>query len=98
MKKEKTKEEKASKVIDPAVIEKRIRDFISSKSKMVKGDDLATDTKLFTSGLLDSLTFIQLVTFIESTFNLSLADKIEVTGENLDTINQIRTAIETCQK
>lgn len=51
-------------------------------------DELADDTPLITGGVLDSLATLKLVSFLEETFNVSIAAH-EVDTENLNTLNDI---------
>ena len=67
----------------------KLRGFIAAKSKLIKESEIATDTKLFSSGLLDSLAFIELVLFVEKEFHIKLSDVSEVNMESLDSIEQI---------
>ena len=75
--------------LDSEAAARTLRGFIASKSKLVKESEITTDTKLFSSGLLDSLAFIELVLFVEKEFHVKLADVTEVNMDSLDSINQI---------
>ena len=59
-------------------IKKTIKDFILSAINIVGLDD---DDHLFESGIVNSLFAVQLMTFLEKTFN------IEVTMDDLDIEN-----------
>lgn len=75
--------------IDLQTAAQSLRDFIAGKSKLVKASELTNDTKLFSSGLLDSLVFVEMVLFVEKSFHLKLADVTDVNMESLDSIQQI---------
>ena len=75
--------------IDPASAAQQLRDFIAAKSKIVQASDIKNDTKLFSSGLLDSLAFVELVLFVEKEFRVKLADIVNVNMDSLDSIEQI---------
>ena len=51
-------------------------------------DRLTETTPLFTSGLLDSIASLQLVTFLEDTFGIRVAAH-EVVSDNLNTLDSI---------
>jgi acyl carrier protein len=51
-------------------------------------DNLTETTPLFTSGLLDSIASLQLVTFLESEFGIKVAAH-EVVPDNLNTLTSI---------
>ena len=48
-------------------------------------ESLSESDSLLESGLIDSMGVLELVTFLESTFSIQVADE-EVVPENLDTI------------
>ena len=79
----------SSEPINPQVAAESLREFIATKSKLVKASELTNDTKLFSSGLLDSLAFVEMVLFVEKSFHLKLADVTNVNMESLDSIQQI---------
>ena len=89
----KKKEKKLREPLDPLLLDQKIRNFIGSKSKIIQPSELTPATLLFTSGLLDSLTYIQLVTFLQSEFDIRLSDVIEVNGDNLDSLERILKAV-----
>jgi acyl carrier protein len=47
-----------------------------------------TDTSLFQSQVLDSLNLVELITFVETRFGVTVAPS-EVSIDNLDTVNRI---------
>ena len=67
----------------------RIRDFILSE--FLPGEspaNLTDDTPLRTSGVLDSMATLQLVSFVEETFGVEV-EAHEAGVENFDNINAI---------
>ncbi len=50
------------------------------------------DAQLFESGIVDSMGFIKLLSFIEATFNVPI-DMSEVTMDNFGTVNDIITMV-----
>ena len=79
--------------LDRDAAAKKLRGFVASKSKLVEASEIATDTKLFSSGLLDSLAFIELVLFVEKEFHVKLANVTSVNMASLDSIDQILAPI-----
>jgi len=75
--------------LDPESAAQQLRNFIAAKSKLVQASEIANDTKLFSSGLLDSLAFVELVLFVEREFRIKLADITDVNMDSLDSIEQI---------
>lgn len=55
-------------------------------------DNLTSDTPLRTSGILDSIATVKLVSFIESTFNIEL-EAHETGVQNFDRIEDIAALI-----
>ncbi len=51
-------------------------------------DEFSDDASLIEHGILDSLGILELITFLESEFNVKIADE-EILPENLDTISRI---------
>jgi acyl carrier protein len=49
--------------------------------------------KIFSSGLLDSLMFIELVLFVEKEFQIKLAKTKAVNMNSIDTVGQIIEAV-----
>lgn len=79
--------------IDAQAAAHRLCGFIAEKSKLVEASEITNETKLFSSGLLDSLAFVELVFFIEREFHIKLADVTEVNMDSLDSIEQILAPI-----
>jgi acyl carrier protein len=55
-------------------------------------DELTPDTPLVSSGILDSIATLKLVTFLEETYDISV-EPHEVDAENLDTLDLITSLI-----
>ena len=71
----------------------RIRDYILQE--FLPGEDasnLQDDTPLKASGILDSISTLKLVSFVEETYNISVAPH-EATSE-FDTIDSIATLVQ----
>ncbi|TVQ43170.1 MAG: acyl carrier protein [Saprospirales bacterium] len=78
--------------------EKEIRKTISNyiKEEFLNEDDAITfgaDTPLVSSRIMDSISTLQLVDFVEKTFGIEFSHH-EVDQDNLDTVNKIYAFIE----
>jgi acyl carrier protein len=66
-----------------------VKDFILEQFLPGESPEKLTETTpLFTSGLLDSIASLQLVTFLEQQFGIKVAAH-EVVPDNLNTLNSI---------
>jgi acyl carrier protein len=63
---------------------KFIKDYFIKKSETVLDDDIL----LVENGIIDSTGVIELVCFIEETFEIRVEDE-EIISENLDSINRL---------
>jgi acyl carrier protein len=70
-------------------VEAAVRAFLAGRCKLVEIDDVAGDDELFASGILDSLAFAELVTFVDQELGLRPADDEEVTMESFGSIDLI---------
>ncbi len=71
----------------------KIRNFIL-ENFMFGEKSLKDNDQLFESGIIDSLGFIKLLTFVEKTFNISI-NMSEITIDKFSTINGIIATIES---
>jgi len=62
----------------------------------IAANDLADETTLFTSGLLDSFTMVDLIQFIETEGELRM-DAADVTLDNLDSVERILAYAGACR-
>ncbi len=70
----------------------KVKDFISENNFIAK-DELGHDTLLFEEGLLDSMGFVSLISFLEEEFGV-LPNDDELVEENFESINAIAGFIE----
>jgi acyl carrier protein len=75
-------------------IEKTLERFIVDELLLGKRASIGVDESLIGSGILDSLTLLELIAFVEKRFNLQVADS-EMVPDNFKTISRIKTFIET---
>jgi acyl carrier protein len=82
--------------LDSDTIENKLKDFIATKSKLITLSDIDKDTKVFSSGLLDSLAYIELVLFVEREFQVKLSKTTEVNMNSMDSVAQIVQTVRQC--
>jgi acyl carrier protein len=79
------------------VIRSAIRNFIEENFLFQIGDqNLADDQSLLEAGVVDSTGVLELVAFLEDTFDLQIADK-DIIPQNLDTVDSITAFVERSQ-
>jgi len=66
----------------------KVREFIVTNFLFGESGKLADDTSLLESGIIDSTGILEIVTFIEEAFGITVQDD-ELLPENLDSINAI---------
>ncbi|MCC6849196.1 MAG: acyl carrier protein [Deltaproteobacteria bacterium] len=73
-----------------------IRRYLVDTLLIEFGDDgsaVSEDANLFESGLIDSFGFVQLVAFLEKTFDIKISDE-EVLSDALSSFAKIRSFVE----
>ncbi|MGE5755796.1 MAG: acyl carrier protein [Planctomycetaceae bacterium] len=74
----------------PVDVEKAVREFIIDNFMYREGiESLSDSDSILESGLIDSTGVLELVTFLESTYSIRIAEEGEVLPENLDSIERI---------
>lgn len=73
-------------------INQRVREFISSNFYVQDATALADDASLLEHGIIDSTGVLEVITFIEDTFGVTVDDK-EMLPENLDSIERISSFV-----
>jgi acyl carrier protein len=69
-------------------IEATIGQFVHDNYLLGAGETLTAEDSLIDRGLIDSMGVLELVTFLEDTFGIQMADD-ELVPENLDSIRRI---------
>ena len=73
----------------PRDYQREIKSFICRELLWGEPEDLLpNDAKLITDDILDSLAFMQLVNFLEESFNITI-ELQEMNADHLDSIDQI---------
>ena len=79
-------------------VQQKVKTYILQE--FLPGEDpnnLTDSTELFSSGVLDSLATLKLVSFLEETFGITIAAH-EADSANLNTLNQITKLVESKRK
>ena len=69
-------------------IKQQVRTFITSNFYVQDSAALADDASLLEQGIIDSTGVLEVITFIEDTFGITIDDR-EMLPENLDSIERI---------
>lgn len=79
--------------MDRQALETRLKSFVAGKTKLLSEAQLTARTRIFSSGLLDSIAMVELVLFIERSVNIRLTPSTGATIQNLDSIERIIEAV-----
>lgn len=75
-------------------IKAQVKDFIVENFLLgTGGDEIANDTSFLENDLLNSTDVLELIAFLEETFDISVADE-ETLPENLDSLTQIEAYVQ----
>lgn len=75
--------------MDQELLKTELKAFVAGKTKLVAAAEITGDLKLFSSGVLDSIAFVQLIAFIHAKFKLKLTPAMGANMKALDSIDQI---------
>ena len=71
----------------------KIKNFIIENFLFGNNDNLQNDTSFLEEGIIDSTGVLELVTFLEEDFEITVEDE-ELIPENLDSINNVTAYLE----
>jgi acyl carrier protein len=71
---------------------KELKEFVINNFMFGKGDLLENDTDFFDKGIIDSTGTLELVSFIEETYNIAVLDN-ELIKENLSSLTKVNEYI-----
>jgi len=74
-------------------IQNEVRDYIVEHILFGNGELIDSDTPFQESGILDSIGFLEIITFVEEKFGIEIADD-EVIPENFDSLRKISGFVE----
>ena len=72
----------------PDIVSEQIKTFIFGQFPLARTNNVTNDRALLESGILDSLGILDIVTFIEATYEINVIDD-DLIPENFQTINHI---------
>lgn len=70
-----------------------VHEFIVENFLFGDGEQLTNETSFLDSGIIDSTGILELITFLEETYNINIEDD-ELIPENLDSLNSVAKFIE----
>ncbi len=68
--------------------EDKLRAFVVAHTRLIGADELTPETRLFSSGIIDSVAFVELELLVEKAYKVDLSD-CDVTMESWDSIADI---------
>jgi acyl carrier protein len=74
-------------------IKDRVRQFILQNFYVADASTLADDTSLLDQGIVDSTGVLEVISFLESSFGIQVADE-EMLPDNLDSIARIAAFVQ----
>ena len=78
-------------------VQYEIRNYIVDRILLDDDDRLDENLSFQESGILDSMGFLELITFIEERFGIEIPDR-ELIPENFDTLRKISSFIQSKKK
>ena len=78
--------------MEQSKIAAEVKDYIEKIFVYDQETNFKVDESLLDSGLVDSTGILEVVSFIEETFNISIEDE-EMVPDNLDSVNKIASFI-----
>jgi len=74
-------------------VDETIRKFLADNFLLSDGDfNLADDASLLEEGVVDSTGVLELITFVEDTFQIAVDDE-DVTPDNFDSVSKIASYV-----
>ena len=75
---------------------KNIKEFVVENFLFGEGDKLNDNTNFFEESIIDSTGILELVCFVEETYNLTISDD-EIVEQNFSSVNNVTTFVEKKQ-
>ena len=73
---------------------KELKEFVINNFLFGKGESLENDTDFFDKGIIDSTGTLELVSFIEENYNISVLDN-ELIKENLSSLTKVNEYVKS---
>lgn len=80
-------------MISETLVKQELRSFVSDTFLVDFGEDVTEDTNLFTSRAIDSFGYIELVSFLESTYKIHISDD-ELISDSLTSLNEMTSFVQ----
>lgn len=74
-------------------VRQAIEEYIKDNILFGDGEKMAEDVSFQESGILDSVGFLELITFVEARFGIQISDN-ELVPENFDTLRKVSRFVE----
>lgn len=84
-------------MVEIPALQTQIRDFVQKQFLVDFGQNLTEETDLFDAGVIDSYGFIELVSFLEKSYNITLGDD-DLASPSMSTVAGIAQMVATRQK
>lgn len=75
-------------------IKEKVKGFILENIAIGHNGDLSGEISLLENGIIDSTSILELITFLEDEFGISIEDE-EIIPENLDSLNNIEKFVQS---
>lgn len=79
-----------------SLIEQRIHSFLLEKFPLARKAGIDRDTALLEKGILDSLGILDIVSFLESEFSITIGDE-ELVPENFQSLGSLSSFVQNKQ-
>lgn len=76
-------------------VEQVIVDYVKSFAIIEPGQEIPLEQSLLEAGILDSFGIVEMITFVESEFDLSIPDE-DMTKEKLGSIRKMALYVKNC--
>lgn len=73
-----------------------IVDYVNSFAIIAPGQEIPRDQSLLEAGVLDSFGIVEMITFVETEFDISIPDE-DMTKEKLGSIRKMAVYIQQCK-
>ena len=80
-------------MLDKSELKNKIKSFVSDYFIKDSGIEIAEETSFLDKGIIDSTGVMELVSFLEETFGITMDDE-EIIPDNFDSIEKLVTFVE----
>lgn len=76
----------------PESVKNKIREYIQETAKYTGVEGVTDDASLITAGVIDSVQLVRVVSFLEETFGVTVADE-EFVPDNFESIDKMELLV-----